>query len=655
MKNVERSLQNAIRIKGYRIPPDQICAYAQKEGNDFINILFKILGEQLDQYTGKEKLDYLIPIFEYINIAMTNNHEISRKNIIRKVAKLEEHLDRISTENKSITENKSMLLDTKRTYKELAKIRDQALDLENNSMTKETKQYDFISCLVDEVKFVTYIEYAFNKLPALVNAKDKDGVTLYRNVIRKYLNCVEEGNEEDILYYGGLATLIREQDNFTLTTTERRECLAEIYRYIDKTSNGKKKVSNRKEKLYWADNIKEIVMQKEDSNQNINELAAKYNISVAFDDILLESVNLPQTQFSKKNYPDRKFIKDYIITIDDTGAKEIDDALSCRKLRNGNYLLGVHIASVLGYLPYESPVIDEAIDRGHAIYLPKRYQNKDNDFNKLIPILPYSFSAQKMTLIENEPRLTRSYYFEIDNEGNVIDEKFFKTVITNKKKTTFGEVNNVLEHGSENQKFQETIMNLRDVCDCLAKAYKPQELYERIKENNPDSSDLRVNRKGAGKIVYYPMLLVGNHVAEFFADPSRDYPCLYRVHSIDKTMNNRIEEMVKTLTTTYGGDKYEKLYHLLKGIYPSGSYAMSGRHDGLELDHYCHCTSELRRAPDILVEHGLEVCYDKNPTDKELMKLEEEIKRRTTQINAKIKPIDWFVDDYAKTFVKKRK
>ena len=60
-------------------------------------------------------------------------------------------------------------------------------------------------------------------------------------------------------------------------------------------------------------------------------------------------------------YPDRKVLDDYIVTIDGYGAVEIDDGLSARVLPNGNYLLGVHIASVLAYLPFESEVVQEAI------------------------------------------------------------------------------------------------------------------------------------------------------------------------------------------------------------------------------------------------------------------------------------------------------
>ena len=89
---------------------------------------------------------------------------------------------------------------------------------------------------------------------------------------------------------------------------------------------------------------------------------------------------------------------------------------------------------------------------------------------------------------------------------------------------------------------------------------------------------------------------------------------------------------------------------MIEGIYPRGWYAMEGRHSGLNLDHYCHCTSLLRRAADIVVEHALEVCYDQDPTEEDLQKLREEIADKVVEINARQSPIDYFIQDYQKKY-----
>ena len=112
--------------------------------------------------------------------------------------------------------------------------------------------------------------------------------------------------------------------------------------------------------------------------------------------------------------------------------------------------------------------------------------------------------------------------------------------------------------------------------------------------------------------------------------------------------------MINSLTRTYGNDQYEKLFQLISDIYPKGRYAMSGSHAGLNLEHYCHCTSELWKAIAILSEHALEVCYDNHPTDLELQELEKEVERRVNQVNSKQNSIDWFVKEYKNAYQKKK-
>ena len=144
------------------------------------------------------------------------------------------------------------------------------------------------------------------------------------------------------------------------------------------------------------------------------------------------------------------------------------------------------------------------------------------------------------------------------------------------------------------------------------------------------------------------MLLTGNRVAEFFYN--NNYPCIYRVHEVNESDIIRIEALLDNLTRTYGKNSNDEIYKIIaqsgNGIYPSGWYAMEGAHYGLGLNHYCRCTSTLRRSADIVVEHALEVCYDNTPTEEELKKLKLEIDERCNLINSKQESTNWFVKDY---------
>ena len=185
-----------------------------------------------------------------------------------------------------------------------------------------------------------------------------------------------------------------------------------------------------------------------------------------------------------------------------------------------------------------------------------------------------------------------------------------------------------------------------EVTKILDKKFVSTELYDKIKENVSDTSELRVKRIGSENIVYQSMLLTGNRVAEYFN--RNGFPLLYRVHYVNEENNRKLEAMIDNLNRTYKGNQFKNLYQLIEGIYPKGWYAEEGRHTGLDLDHYCHCTSVLRRAADIIVEHALEVCCDKEPTKEEIEELKEEIATKVVEINAKQTPIEYFLKEYQK-------
>ena len=649
MRNIEKSLASYVKGTGPKLTDDDLCNYLDKDANEIINIIFKIINDELDNMTGTKPLDGVRELINFISIILSNNDEIDRKIVSRKLSKLDEKIDRIKIENKN------KFIDLEYAYEELELIRDSLNEIGSQTEEKDTKHYDFMSFLIDDLKDITYIEYTLNKLPSLVNIKDKNNISLFQNTIKNYINASKEEKEEDILYYSSVISLIMSKANFHLGTKEKRATLDIIYNAIDQFSIKKKKAKQNREKIEWLQKLASCIRQEDDRDNHIEVVANKYNISIYFEPELIEKARLVKVPRFSEEIERHIIDNEYIITIDGVNAIEIDDALSCRKLANGNYWLGVHIASVLGYFPYESDIVEEAINRTRTIYLPKKYSSDENDFNKAIPIFPYDFSARTASLLPGVPKLTRSYFYEIDSSGNIVREEFLKTKIKTNCKTTYKDIDKILESGTPNKRLENTVMNLQEVSELLEKNYSNgEEIYEHIKESVDDISDLRVKRVGAEKIVYQTMMLTGNRVAEFFADPKNGYPFLYRVHEVNRENTRKLQGMIDNLTRTYGGDQYRRLYQLIQGIYPRGWYASEGSHAGLGLDHYCHCTSGLRRAADIVVEHALEVCYDKNPTDKELITLETEIKNRANQINSKQNPIDWFIKDYKRPYQKKR-
>ena len=636
--SIERALRNYVNGTNRRVKEDEVLAYGS---NATINAIFKVVNESIDSIDESKAMERTVEVLKLMETILKNDDDVNRKIVSRKLFKLYEKLDRIVLEGKKKFRNINKI---KSEFNKIRRELDVLLELNEE---KDTKQYDFISFLITETKNITYLEYTFNKMPALTNVKDKDEVPLFRNLVLRYLDSVKIENEEDVLYYFNLITLIQSQKGFNLSERERKECFEDIYKFINKLSYNKKKAKNNASKLEHVNRLVELIKGSEEKKKDITTVADKYNIHVYFDEEQISDAKLVKTPMEGE-FGNREVIDDYTISIDGSETIEVDDALSCRKLDNGNYLLGVHIASVLGYFPYESDMIQEAIYRGKSIYLPYKYQDVDDDFRRTIPIFPYDFAADKASLKEGEKRLARSYLFEIDKDGNLVNERFVKSIVKNDKKLTYSEVDEMLDKGTDNIVLGETIKNLQEVATLLDKRYKGTVLYDKVKENRDDYSELRVKKAGAENIVYQSMLLTGNRVAEFFA--SNNLPLLYRVHETDEENNRKLQNMIDSLNETYSNQQFKNLYQLIEGIYPKGWYAMEGRHSGLDIDHYCHCTSVLRRSADIIVEHALEVCYDQEPTPEEIEELREEIASKAIEINARVAPTEYFVKEYKRVF-----
>lgn len=643
--NIEKALRNYIKGIGPKIKYEHFLAITKSnDGNKAADVLFSLINEQIDTMTDTKLLDRTVEVMKYIGLLLVNSETVDRKLVSRKLYKLGEKLSRIEREGKKKYNMKHL-------QSEFKKVRRQINELDTMLEDKEPKRYELMKYLINETRNIDYIDCTIKNMPNIVNVQDKDKVSLFRNLINRYLENVEDYNEENIQYYNNMISYIMNQKNFSLSEKERRQCLLDINKYLNKLTYKKKAAKANAKKVVWVDRLVDLIKELNEQKKDITEIANKYNVQVYFDDEILEQAKLSKEP-KEGQMKDREILDDFIITIDGEDAIEIDDALSCKKLPNGNYLLGVHIASVLGYFEYTSNIVQEALTRTRAIYLPAKYQTKDNDFQRAIPIFPYSFSAEAGSLIENSPKLARTFYFEIDPQGNLVNERFIKSVIRNNKKMTYEDANEIIQNGTQDEQLQETITNLNIVANLLDTKTNVSELYKNIKENTEDCSELRVKKMGSENIVYQAMLLTGTRVATFFND--HNYPCLYRVHKIDQENSGKLQAIIDNITENYGGKEFKNLYKLLEGIYPKGFYATEGKHDGLGKEHYCHCTSGLRRAADIVVEHALEVCYDKIPTEEELALLEQEVEKRAKEITKKQAPIEWFIDDYRRVYKKRR-
>ncbi len=601
-----------------------------------IKKLLLIIKKELNNFPNKNSLVNIKNYLSYLKEVLAKSSIIDKNYLTHQLLKIYQLIDQIILENKNIFINNEYFL------VQLQSIQEEILNLSENTTSK---QFKFINFLIEDLRNLEYIELTLSKLPNIVNTRDSNDEPLIVNLIKRYFLSIEE-DKNNKFYYENIISLIISQKSFKLNFKEKENLVKIIYNFLYKISITKKEIKKHQQEINFLKNLINSIKNTEKQKFDLKALATKYKIEIDFKDYLMSKI--PFATIPDSADTERVYVDDYLISIDKKSTLEIDDALSCKKLENGNYLLGVHIASVLGYFNYNDSIINEALNRAKTIYLKKGH-NKEID-SSIIPIFSYKFSTEIASLRPNEPKYARSYYFEIDNEGNIINEKFIKTIIKSKRMLDFNETNKILEKGCDDDRLLEVITNLKTVTEFLENKFKPTKIYEKVKDQLDDFSDLRIKRKGAEKIVYYATLLTGNKVAEYFAN--NKYPFLYRVHGLSEENYLKLQMFLKDI---YHDTKYKKLEELVETIIPKGLYAMSGNHQGLNLDHYCHCTSCIRRAPDIIVEHALDICYHKQPSDKELFLLEEEISKRITLLNSKMTSIDCFKNEYKRTYQKKRK
>ena len=392
----------------------------------------------------------------------------------------------------------------------------------------------------------------------------------------------------------------------------------------------------QKENIFYANNISYIGHFNDVMNDEI-AIAISKNFDIDFkDETMQETNNIPNTvsETDKKNRTD--LTEENIFTIDSITTKDMDDAVSIKKLYNGNYLLGVHIADVSYYIKPNSELFKEALKRGTSVYLG----------NVVIPMIPSVLSNGICSLNEGVDRLTKTVFMEIDHKGKVVNHKIENTVIRSKKKMSYEELNKIF-NGEEIDEsylpFIKDISIMRELSNILTnKQYKKGNLdFEttdlKIKkdENNIATEFIKRQNEEAEKIIENFMIIANETIAAHFF--WKNTPFVYRIHEDpdeDKLENtiNLIENLnlkLINIENKHGQKTVQKILEefkdtkefsvisnlLLRSMTKAKYSTVNSGHYGLALNTYCHFTSPIRRFPDLTV-HILINFFLKNPNRK---------------------------------------
>ena len=314
-------------------------------------------------------------------------------------------------------------------------------------------------------------------------------------------------------------------------------------------------------------------------------------------------------------------------TIDPKDAKDFDDALSARRLDNGNWEVGVHIADVTHYVKTDGVIDKEAQSRATSVYLVDR----------TIPMLPERLCNFICSLRPDEEKLAYSVIFEINEKGDVKDSRVVHTVIKSDRRFTYEEAQQVIE--TKEGDFKEEILML----DTIAKALRQKRFvsgainfdryevkFEIDAKGKPISVYFKVSQD-ANKLVEEFMLLANRTVAEKIGRVPKNkkakvFP--YRIHDLpDPEKLDNLAQFIarfgyKLRTSGTKTDVSKSINHLLDDIQgkkeenlietvsiramQKARYSTHNiGHYGLAFDYYTHFTSPIRRFPDMMVHRLL--------------------------------------------------
>ena len=315
-------------------------------------------------------------------------------------------------------------------------------------------------------------------------------------------------------------------------------------------------------------------------------------------------------------------------TIDPKDAKDFDDALSARRLANGNWEVGVHIADVTHYVKPDGVIDKEAQNRATSVYLVDR----------TIPMLPERLCNQICSLRPNEEKLCFSAIFELNNEAMVLNARIGRTIIKSDRRFTYEEAQEVIESGQGD--FKEELLALNELAKKLrARRFEQGAInfdrYEVKFEVDEQGKPLRVYfkvSKDSNKLIEEFMLLANRTVAEFVGRPpkgKRKKTFVYRIHELpdpDKMENfatfirrfgyklktegtkSEVSKGINALLDNVQGKPEENLIETvaIRAMQKARYSTENIGHYGLAFDYYTHFTSPIRRYPDMMVHRLLE-------------------------------------------------
>ena len=331
-----------------------------------------------------------------------------------------------------------------------------------------------------------------------------------------------------------------------------------------------------------------------------------------------------------------RFDRDVIFTIDGEGAKDLDDAISLKKLKGGFWQLGVHIADVSHYVKERTPLDRAVMARGTSVYFT----------DKVVPMLPPSLSNGACSLNAGEEKYALSATVKLSPDGEIISCTLEPSVIVSRVRGVYSEVNAIFEgRASDGVKkkyasVEPSLLRMRELYLILKKRAEERgsldlegaEAEIILDENGTPCDVLKRERGDAERLIEQFMITANVAVAKYLTE--RGVPCIYRVHDepptdkfsefltfahnlgFDTSLISREKATARDLASLLDSAREREVgvpvsYAMLRAMSKAHYSEQLSGHFGLSLDCYCHFTSPIRRLSDLATHRIIhKVCFE---------------------------------------------
>ena len=392
-----------------------------------------------------------------------------------------------------------------------------------------------------------------------------------------------------------------------------------VVRIADWAEGSKSPVGELVERLGMAGN----------NDTEMHAILAEYELPYRFDPEIEQAAEAIDGSITAKEIAARRdFRQVTTFTVDPADAKDFDDALSVRRVRDGVWEIGVHIADVTHYVRPQSTIDDEAVERGTSVYLVDR----------TVPMLPERLSNELCSLRPHETSLCFSAVFTLNENLDILEEWFGRTVIYSDRRFTYAEAQEVIETGRGD--YAEEILTLNRLAQALRRqrfkngaiSFDREEVKFQLDETGKPLGVYFKEQKESNQMIEEFMLLANRRVAEYCAyrvEGTRRTArtMVYRVHDEpNEEKLTRFREFVLRFGYQFRASKgravakaINRLVAEVKGRPEANAISMLAvrsmakafyttdniGHYGLAFKYYTHFTSPIRRYPDMMVHRLL--------------------------------------------------